>query len=135
MMIGVDRRSSGDQSQASQEAKDRPPRRATAAEADEGRSLSANLGTESGKSRCASTALAPASAGADAHADHESAAGSGHERGPALEIQAVEQTGTSRTGKARVGSLGQSAPTGVVGTAGPDESDHRGVNRRRGAGS
>src|SRR6266403_5053305 len=66
----------------------------------DGRSLSANLGTESGKSRCASTALAPASAGADAHADHESAAGSGDERGPALEIQTVERTGTGRTGEA-----------------------------------
>ena len=31
--------------------------------------------------------LLPASAGADAHADHESAAGSGDERGPALEIK------------------------------------------------
>src|SRR6266849_5410033 len=120
MMIGVDRRCSGNQSQASQEAKDRPQRRATAAEADDGRSLSANLGTESGKSRCASTALAPASAGADAHADHESAAGSGDERGPALEIQAVERAGTGRTGKARVGSLGQPASTRVVGTAGSD---------------
>src|SRR5258707_11869923 len=72
---------SGDKSQARQEAKDRPQRRATAAEADDGRSISANLGTESGKSRCASTALASASARADAHADHESAAGSGDERG------------------------------------------------------
>src|SRR5260370_1265106 len=95
----------------------------------------ANLGTESGKSRCTSTALASASAGANAHADHESAAGSGDERGPALEIQTVERTGTGRTGEAHVGSLGQSAPTRVVGTAGPHESDHRGVNRSRGAGS
>ena len=40
---------------------------------------STHMGTESGESRCASTALASASAGADAHADHESAAGSGDE--------------------------------------------------------
>src|SRR5260370_31266322 len=72
---------SGDKSQARQEAKDRPQRRATAAEADDGRSLSANLGTESGKSRCASTALAPASARAESHAGPGSAAGAGGESG------------------------------------------------------
>ena len=72
-----------------------------------------------GKSRCASTAVAPASAGADAHANHESAAGSGDERGPALEIQTVERTRASGTGEAGVGFLGPSAPTRVVGRAGP----------------
>ena len=83
-----------------------------------GRSLSADLGTKSGKSRSASTALAPASASTDAHTDHESTAGSGDERGPALESKAVERTGTGRTGEACVGSLGQSAPTRVVGDGG-----------------
>jgi hypothetical protein len=39
----------------------------------------------------------------------------------------------SGVGEAGVGSLGQ--PARVVGTAGPDESDHRRVNRGRGAGS
>src|SRR5207302_11274566 len=113
----------------------RPHRRATAAAARDGRPFSGGRGTMPQKSRRASTALASATARADAHADHESAAGSGDERGPALEIQAVERTGTGRTGEARVGSLGQSPPRRVVGTAGPDESDHRGVNRSRGAGS
>ena len=47
---GVDRRSGGDQGQASQEAEDRPRGCPTAAEAAAGKSLSANLGTESGES-------------------------------------------------------------------------------------
>ncbi len=51
-----------------------------------------NLGTESGESRSAATAVAPASLGADAHADHESVAGVGHERGLSLEEKAVQRT-------------------------------------------
>ena len=47
---------------------------------------------------CAATALAPASAGADAHADHESIASVGHERGHALEEKTVERTGTITVG-------------------------------------
>lgn len=54
------------QGRRGQEAKDRPERSATAAAAEAGRSLSADLGTSSGKSRCVSTAVARASASADA---------------------------------------------------------------------
>ena len=39
--------------------------------------------------------MAPASVGADAHADQESVAGLGHERGLSLEEKAVQRTGTS----------------------------------------
>jgi hypothetical protein len=54
------------------------PRRIVA-EAAAGKSLPSHLGTESGESGSAATALAPASAGTDADTNHESAAGRGHE--------------------------------------------------------
>src|SRR5712692_12009816 len=95
----------------------------TPTQADAGEQLSANLGTRSGESGSATTAVAPASVGADAHADHESAAGVGHERRQALEEKAVERTGASRVGEVGVGSLGQPATARVVGAAGPDQSD------------
>ena len=41
------------------------------------------------------------------------------------------ERGTSRTRKALVGSLGQSASARVIGAAGPHESDDRGVNHSR----
>ena len=78
----------------------------------DGRSLSANLDIESGKSRCASTAGAPASAGTNAYTDHESVAGSRDERRPALEIKTVQRTGASGIGETRVGSLGQPSAFG-----------------------
>jgi hypothetical protein len=70
------------------------------------------LDTESGKSRCASTAGAPASAGTNAYTDHESVAGSSDERRPALEIKTVERTGASGIGETRVGSMGQPSAFG-----------------------
>ena len=45
------------------------------------------------------------------------------------------EQGRAAVREARVGSLGQSAPARVVGAAGPHESDDRGVNRSRRAGS
>ena len=99
------------------EAKDRPLRCATAADVDDGRSLSTDPGAQSGESRCASTAVAPASAGADAYTDHESAAGVGHERGLSLEGKALQRTGASAVRETRVSSLGQSPPARVVGVA------------------
>src|ERR1700739_2847072 len=77
----MDWRCSGDQQTASTQTKDGPRGCPTLAEVATGKSLSSNLGTESGASGSAATALAPASVGADAHADYESAAGGGHERG------------------------------------------------------
>src|SRR5262249_43358226 len=85
----VDWRSRRDRGQARQEAEDRPRGCETSTEADARRSLSANLGTECGESGPATTAVAPASVGADAHADHEPTSGAGHERRPALEVEAV----------------------------------------------
>ena len=77
---GMDWRCGGDQEKARPEAEDRPRGRPTPVAVASGESLSAHLGTESRESRSTTTTLAPASAGADAHADHESAAGRGHER-------------------------------------------------------
>jgi transposase len=103
----MDRRSSRDQYQTSQEAKDGPPGCATSVEAAAGRSLSSDLDTESGESGSTATTVAPASAGADAHTNHESVAGLGDEREQVLEEEAVEPTGTSRIRKASIGVLGQ----------------------------
>ena len=71
----VDWRSDEDQGQASAKAEDRPPGCRAAAVG----SLSSGVGTQCGKSRSATAAVASPSAGADAHADRESAAGRGHE--------------------------------------------------------
>src|SRR5215472_5819868 len=76
----VDRRSCADQGQASEEAEVRPRGCPTSTQADARKQLPANLGTQSGESGSAATTVAPASAGADTHADHESAASSSHER-------------------------------------------------------
>src|ERR1700722_18744125 len=88
----MDWRCSGDQQTASTQTKDGPRGCPTLAEVATGKSLSSNLGTESGESGSAATALAPASAGADAHADYESATGRGDERGLSLEEKAVQRT-------------------------------------------
>jgi len=71
----------------------------THADAAAGKSLSEDLGTQSRKSRSATTALAPTSAGADEDADHEPAAGRGHERRLSLEEKAVQRKGTSTARK------------------------------------
>ena len=47
------------------------------------------------------------------------------------EEKAVERARTSTVGKTSVSDLGQPAPAGFIGAAGPDESDHRGVKRSR----
>lgn len=60
-----------------------------------GRSFSPSAGTESGESRSAKTALASASTGADAEADHESAASIGHEPGQTLDEKTVGRAGAS----------------------------------------
>ena len=52
----------------------------TAAEVDARRSLSENLGTESGESGSAATAVASPSVSADAYKDHESTSSVSHER-------------------------------------------------------
>ena len=54
------------------------------------KSLSENLGTESGESGSAATAVASPSVSADAYQDHESTSSVGHERRPTLEEKAVE---------------------------------------------
>src|SRR6267143_5680617 len=83
----------------------------------------ANLGTGSGESGSAAIVVEPASVGADAHADHESIAGVGDERGLSLGEKAVQRTRASTVRKAHVSSLGQSTPARVVGVAGPHESN------------
>ena len=61
---------------------------------------------ESGESGSATTVVAPASLGADAHADHESIAGVGDERRLSLEEKTVQRTRASAAREAGVSSLG-----------------------------
>src|SRR2546429_6548072 len=72
--------------------------------------------------------MAPTSAGADADADHESAAGRGDERRLSLEEKAVQRKRTRAARKTPVGSLGQSASERIIGAAGPAGSKDCGVN-------
>ena len=69
------------------------------AEAAAGKSLSSNLGAESGESGSTAVAVASASAGSDADQDHESAAGHRHERRETLEEEAVERARSGRAGE------------------------------------
>src|SRR5271169_2925225 len=71
------------------------------------------------------TALAPASTGADADANHESAASGGHERGLSLEEKTVQRTGASTARETLLGSLGQPATERIVGADGPAGSKNR----------
>src|SRR5258708_19151918 len=118
----MDWRCSGDQQTASTQTKDGPRGCPTLAEVATRKSLSSNLGTESGESRSAATALAPASAGADAHADYESTTGRGDERGLSLEEKAVQRKGTSTARETLVGSPGPASPGRVTGAGGPTGS-------------
>ena len=95
----------------------------------------ANLGAGSGESGSATTSVAPASVGADAHTNHESVAGVGDERGLSLEEKTIQRTRASAVRKASVSSLGQSTSARVAGAAGPRESDDRGINHSRRTGS
>src|SRR6266581_4010123 len=72
--------------------------------------------------------MAPTSAGADADADHESAAGRGDERRLSLEEKAVQRKRTRAARKTPIGSLGQSASERIIGAAGPAGSKDCGVN-------
>ena len=97
--------------------------------------FSSHLGTQCGESGSAATVVASASLGADAHADDESAASTGHERRPAAEEKAVERTRTSGIRKAPLSFLGQPASARSAGAAGPAESNDRGINRSGRGGS
>ena len=88
-----------------------------------------------GESGSAATALAPASAGANAHADHESAAGAGDERRPALQAPLVERARASGVGEVSASSLGQPAPARFTRTAGSADSLDRRTYGCRRAGS
>src|SRR5947209_17084647 len=72
--------------------------------------------------------MAPTSAGADADADHESAAGRGDERRLSMEEKAVQRKRTRAARKTPVGSLGQSASERIIRAAGPAGSKNCGVN-------
>src|SRR5271155_886247 len=63
----------------------------------------------------ATAVVASASHGADAHADHESAAGVGYERGLSLEEKAVQRTRSSTVRETLVSSLGQSQEKNIPG--------------------
>jgi hypothetical protein len=124
----MDRGSVGDSGHAGAEAKDRSPRCATTAEAPAGRSLSPNLGGELGKSRSATTSVASASFGADAHTNHESVASRSSERRSAAKEAAVGSGGTSPVRVVRIGPVGKPAAKRTSGAIRPTEPEHRELN-------
>src|ERR1700690_4123921 len=124
----MDRQCSGNKDPTSKKAEDRPCRCSPVAEAAVGKSLSSNLGTESGESGSTAVAVAPASISSDADQDHESAAGHCHERRETLEEEAVERARSGRAGEIPVSALGQPPPARLDGIAGPIESHQRGIN-------
>ena len=79
-----DRRCREDPDETRTQAEDGSSGRAVDSAVDAGRSFSEDLGTERGESGSAATAVASASHGAGAHADHESVASGGAERRTAL---------------------------------------------------
>src|SRR5580700_1687380 len=117
----VDWRSRRDTKQARAQAEDRPSGCGVAVAVAGGESFSPNLGTECGESRSATTALAPASAGADADPSEESTAGHRFERRITTPERAVEQARASAAGSAAVGALECTAAAGSAGTARPPE--------------
>src|SRR6202041_2413287 len=125
----------GDSGHAGAEAKDRSPRCTTTAEAPSGRPLSPNLGGELGKSRSATTPVASASFGADAHTNHKSVASRSSERRSAAKEAAVGSGGTSPVGVVRVGSVGQPSATRTAGRIRPTDPGHPTVKCRCGTGS
>src|SRR5207244_11728586 len=80
-----------------------------------GGSISADLGTESGKARSAATALAPASAGADAGTSQEPGAGDCPERRNTAQERLVEQAGSTATCVGLGASLAGAARACVAG--------------------
>ena len=88
--LNVDRRSSGDPSQAGAQAEERSVRCPTHTEVDAGRYLSSHLGANSGESGSTTAGVAPASPGGNANSSHESAPSRGHERRHTTQTGAVE---------------------------------------------
>src|SRR5208282_3004604 len=89
----------------------------------DGESFSQDLGTEWGESGSAATAVASASHGAGAHADHEPAASGGVERRATLQEAAVAGRGTPATGVVSVSPLGEPATARSTGVAGSTDSE------------
>ena len=85
----ADWRCGQDPDQARTQAEDGSPGCAVDSAVAAGRSLPEDLGTELGEPGSAATAVAPASHGAGAHADHESVASGGAERRTALQEEVV----------------------------------------------
>jgi len=90
---------------------------------------------ELGKSRSATTSVASASFGADAHPDHESVASRGPERRSAAKEAAVGSEGTSPVGVVCVGPVGEPAATRTAGAIRPTEPEHPRVKCSYGTGS
>src|SRR6516165_911167 len=123
------RRPGADSGQTSAEAQERPRGCATPAQATGGRSLSPGVGAECRESGCAPTALAPASAVADAHTGHESVAGHRPERRGAAQEGVVEPAGGGAIRDANASSLGYTTPERSVRLARPPQPEDRGVKR------
>src|SRR5579864_2032347 len=108
------------------QGEDGSPGRAADSAIDDGRSLSADLGSELGESRSAATAVAPPPHGAGPHANHESTASRSAQRRSALQEEVVAGIGTGAAGDVSVSPVGEPAAARSAGSAGPTNSnDHR----------
>src|SRR6185437_4678747 len=107
--------------------KQKTDRRTTDSALAAGRSLPADLGTELGEPRSAATAVASASHGAGAHANHEPTASRGVERRSALQKEVVARTRTAATGVVPPGSVGHAAAARSAGVTGSTDADDRGA--------
>src|SRR2546426_10061251 len=94
-----------DPHETSAQTENRSPGRATITDPAAGRSLSEDLDTQPGKPKSATTVVASASAGADAHAGHEPVACDSPQRRGTTEEGVVAASGPSPVGKFRAGLL------------------------------
>ena len=80
-----------------------------------------------GEPRSAATAVASASHGAGAHANHEPTASGGVERRSALQKEVVARTRAAATGVVPPGSVGHTAAARPAGVTGSTDADDRGA--------
>src|SRR5579859_602296 len=109
--------------------------RAVVITADDGRPLSANLGARCGESRSAATAVASASAGADAHAGDEPVACGSAQRRSATQEGVVASRRPQGIGVDRIGSVGHASTARLARLTRPTDAEDPGTDACSGRGS
>src|SRR4029077_1044880 len=124
-----------DPHQTGAQAEDRSAGCAAVVAADDRRPFPADLGAGFGKPRPATTAVASASTGANAHVCDESAARCGPHLRTAAQESAVAAGRSPGTGVVRTGSLGQPAAPGPARLTRPTDAEDSGTDSCVGSGS